>query len=80
MAKGKHKNFTKRNEDRSASSEPSTPTTASPVYPRTREKQDSYLKLYIMMLVQDFKKDINDSLKEIQEKTAKWVEALKEEV
>jgi uncharacterized protein YdcH (DUF465 family) len=32
-----------------------------------------------MMLVEDFKKGINNSLKEIQENTAKHVEALKEE-
>jgi hypothetical protein len=32
-----------------------------------------------MVLVEDFKKDINNSLKEIQENTAKQVEALKEE-
>ena len=32
-----------------------------------------------MMLVEDFKKDINNSLKEIQEKTPKQVEGLKEE-
>jgi hypothetical protein len=32
-----------------------------------------------MMLVEDFKKDINNSLKEILENTAKQVEALKEE-
>jgi hypothetical protein len=32
-----------------------------------------------MMLVEDFKKGINNSLKEIQENTAKKVEALKEE-
>jgi hypothetical protein len=32
-----------------------------------------------MMLVEDFKKEINNSLKEIQENTAKQVEALKEE-
>ena len=31
-----------------------------------------------MMLVEDFKKDINNSLKEIQENTAKQVEVLKE--
>jgi hypothetical protein len=31
------------------------------------------------MLVEDIKKDINNSLKEIQENTAKKVEALKEE-
>jgi hypothetical protein len=31
-----------------------------------------------MMLIEDFKKDINSSLKEIQENTGKQVEALKE--
>jgi hypothetical protein len=29
-----------------------------------------------MMMIEDFKKDINNSLKEIQEKTGKQVEAL----
>ena len=32
-----------------------------------------------MMLVEDFKKEINNSLKEIQENTAKQVEGLKQE-
>jgi hypothetical protein len=32
-----------------------------------------------MMLEEDFKKDINKSLKEIQENTAKKLEGLKEE-
>jgi hypothetical protein len=40
-AKGKHKNLTNRNQDRSPSSEPSTPTSASPGYPNTPTKQDS---------------------------------------
>ena len=31
------------------------------------------------MMIEDFKKDINNSIKEIQEKTSKQVEALKEE-
>ena len=31
-----------------------------------------------MMIIEDFKKDINGSLKEIQENTGKQVEALKE--
>jgi hypothetical protein len=61
-----------------ASSEPSTPTAASTGYPNTPEKQDSDLKSYLIMLVQDFK-DINNSLKEIQENIDKQVETLKEE-
>ena len=79
MAKGKHKNIANRNQEHWASSEPSTPTTMSPGYPNTPEKQDSDLKSYLMMLVEDFKKGINNSLKEIQENTAKQVEDIKEE-
>ena len=78
MAKGKRKNLTNRNEDGSPSSVPSTPTSASPGYPNTPEKQDSNLKSCFMMLVEDFKKDIKNSLEEIQENTGKEVEVLKE--
>ena len=78
MVKGKHKNLTNRNQEHWASSEPSTPIT-SPGYPNTPEKQDVDLKSYLMMVVEDFKKGINNSLKEIQENTAKQVEDLKEE-
>ena len=77
MAKGKHKNLTNRNQEHWASSEPSTPTITSPGYPNTPEKQDMDLKSYLMMVVEDLKKGINTSLKEIQENTAKQVEALK---
>lgn len=54
------------------------PTTASSGYPNTHEMQDSDLKSYLMMLVKDFRKGINNSLKEIQENTAKQVEALEQ--
>ena len=64
-------NLTNRSQDNLASSEPSTPTTASPGYPNTPEKQDLDLKSYLMMVVEDFKKGINNSLKEIQENTGK---------
>jgi hypothetical protein len=67
MAKGKHKNLTNRNQKYTASSEPSSPTTANPAYPNTAEKQDMDLKSHLMMLIENFKKDINNSLKEIQE-------------
>jgi hypothetical protein len=65
MAKGKCKNLTNRNQDHSPSSEPSTPTSAGPGYPNTLNKQDSDLKSYLMVLVEDFKKYFNNSLKEI---------------
>jgi hypothetical protein len=58
MAKGKgrRKNLTNRNKNHSSSSEPSTPTSSSPGYPNTPKKQDSDLKSYPMMLVEDIKK------------------------
>jgi hypothetical protein len=79
MLKGKCKNLTNRNQDHWTSSEPNTPITVSARYPNTHKKQDSDLKSHLMMLVEDFKKGINNSLKEIQENTAKQVEVLKKE-
>ena len=79
MVKGKGKNISKRNQGYLAQSEPSSPTTASHGYPNTPEKQDSDLKTHLMMMIKDFKKDINNSLKEIQN-TDKQVKALKEKI
>jgi hypothetical protein len=62
-AKGKCMNLTNRNKDDRAASEPITPTTASPGYSNTPNKQDSDLKSYLMMVVEDFKQDINNSCK-----------------
>jgi hypothetical protein len=76
MVKGKCRNLTNRNQDYLASSAPSTPTTATPGYPNTQEKQDSDLKSYLMMLIEDFNEDINNSLKERQKNTGKEVETL----
>jgi hypothetical protein len=61
------------------SSEPNSPTIARPGYPNTPEKQDSDLKSLLMMMIKDFKKDINNSLKEIQENIGKQLGALKKE-
>jgi hypothetical protein len=77
MAKGKCKNLTNRNQNHSPSSEPSTPTSASTEYPNTPKKLDPELKAYLMMMVEDIKKDINNSLKEIQENTIKRYKSLK---
>jgi hypothetical protein len=78
MAKGKRKNLTNRIQEHSAAAAPSTPTSASPGFPNTRKKLDQDLKAYLMMMVEDLKKDFNNSLKEIQENTAKEVQVLKE--
>uniref|UniRef100_UPI001AEF901D hypothetical protein n=1 Tax=Borreliella garinii TaxID=29519 RepID=UPI001AEF901D len=59
--------------------EPSSPTTASPEYPNTLEKQDLDLKSQLMMMIEDIEKDINNSLKEIQENLGQQAEIMKEE-
>jgi hypothetical protein len=79
MAGGKHKNISNRNHGYLASSEPNSPTIASPGYPKTLVKQDSDLKSLLMKMIEDIKKDINNSLKEIQENTGKQQGPLKEE-
>ena len=68
-ARGKFKNISNRNQGYLASSEPSSPTIASPGNIITLEKQDSDLKSLLMMVIEDIKKDINNSFKEIQENT-----------
>ena len=79
MEKGKGKNLTNRNQEHLSSSEPRTHTLPSPGHPNTPKKLDPDLKAYLMMMVEDIKKDFNNSFKEIQENTAKQVEDLKEE-
>jgi len=71
MARGNCKNLGNKNQYYSASSEPSSPTEGNSGYPNTPEKQDLDLKSLLMMMVEDFKKDINNSLKEIQDNTGK---------
>ena len=77
MAKGKRRNVANRNQGNMAPSKPNIPTRASPGCPNTPEKQDLGLKSQLMMLMEGFKKNINNSLKEIQENTSKEGEALK---
>jgi gas vesicle protein len=79
MVKGKCKNLTNRNQDHSPSSEPSTATLPRPGHPNKPENLDLDLKAYLMMMVEDSKKELNNSLKDIQENTAKQVEDIKEE-
>ena len=68
------KNISNGNQGYLALSENSSPTSASPGYPNTPEKQDSDLKSHLMMMIKDFKKDINNFHKEIQENTGKQVD------
>jgi hypothetical protein len=78
MAKGKRKNLTNRNQDHSPSSKLSTPTSARPGYTNTPEKLDMDLKAYLMTIVEDIKMDFKNSLKGIQENTAKELQVIKE--
>ena len=78
MVGGKHKNISNRKQGYLVSSDPNSPNIGSPGYTIQPEKQDSDLKSLFMTMIEDFKKDINNSLKEIQENTGKQVEALKE--
>ena len=81
MVGGNQKNISNRNQDYLASSEPNSPTIASPVYTVlfTAEKQDMDQKSLLMMMIEDFKQDIKNPLKEIQENTGKQLEAIKKE-
>jgi hypothetical protein len=77
MAKGKHKTIGNRSQTMWESSEPSYPTTASLIN-NTPENQESVLKSYLMRIIESFKEEINNSLKEIQEKkpTSKYMKEL----
>ena len=59
MARGKLKNRSNRNQSYLASSKPNSPTTASPGYTITPEKQDIDLKSLLMTMMEDFKKEIH---------------------
>ena len=72
MAGGKHKNRSNRNQGYLASSEPNFPTIASPGYTITREKQDMDQKSLLMMMMEDFKREIKENI-------GKQLEAFKEE-
>jgi hypothetical protein len=79
MMRGKCKNISNRKQFDLATTEPSSATTASPGFPNTPLKRDSDINSHFMKMIEDFKKDINTSLKEIQKNTSKQIEALKEE-
>jgi hypothetical protein len=77
VAGGKQENRSNRNQGYLSSSELNSPTSASPGYTITPEKQDMDLKSLLIMMMEDYKKEINNSLKEIQENTGKQLEDLR---
>jgi hypothetical protein len=76
MVKCKHKTIRNRSQNTWASSESSSPMTASTEYSNIPENQKADLKSYLMKIIVSFKEDINDPLKEIQENTVKQVKEL----
>ena len=54
MTGEKRKNRSNRNQGYLASSEPNSPTVASPGYTITPEKEDMDLKSLLMMMMEDF--------------------------
>ena len=56
MVRGNHKNISNRNQDYLASSEPSSPNTASPEYPRAPKSKTQIKKSHLIMM-KDFKKE-----------------------
>jgi hypothetical protein len=78
MARSKVKNISNRDEGYLASSDSSSLISVRPGYPKTPENQDCDRKSYLMMMIEEFKMNINNSLKEMQENTGEEVEALKD--
>jgi hypothetical protein len=56
----------------------SEPRHASPGFPKTPLKQDLDLNSHFMKIIEDFKKDIKSSIKEIQENAIKQEKELKQ--
>jgi hypothetical protein len=63
----KRKNRSNRKQGYLASSEPNSPTIARPGHTITLKKQGLDRKSLLMKMIEGFKKNINNSLKEIQE-------------
>jgi hypothetical protein len=75
MAKGNHKTISNRSQYTWVLSETTSSTRASPKYNNTPENLEAELKSYL--ITESFKKDLNNSLKEIQENRGKQVTGLK---
>jgi len=75
MVKGKHKNINRRNH---TAWHQQNPAFAPQKSRNTATHLKSNIQIY-MKMIEDFKKDINNSLKEIQDKTGKDIETLKKE-
>jgi hypothetical protein len=80
MSRHKSKTISNRSQYTWALPEPSSPTTASPEYTNTHKNQEAVLKTLSYKDNRVFKRDINNSLKEIQDNTIKQVKELNKAV
>jgi hypothetical protein len=62
MARAKCKTKRRRSQYILAPTEPSSPNTASPGYPKSPKAHDVDVKSYLMKIKESFKEDINNSL------------------
>jgi hypothetical protein len=67
MAKGQHKNTINKSQDNIAPPEFIYLTTKSPEYSNTAEALENNIKSNLTKMIEDFKEEINKSLKETQE-------------
>jgi len=64
MASSKPKNLCNRKQDYPSPSQHSSPTTTSTGYTKIPEKKDLDLKSHLILMIEDFNKDINNPLKQ----------------
>jgi len=79
MKRVKHRNLRNKNQYYVASAEPSFPTKENTGYLNTPEKQDLDLKSQSLIMMEDFERNLKNSLRKMQENTSEQVEALREE-
>jgi hypothetical protein len=71
MVKDKHKIISNRSQNTWASSDPGSPIIEIPRYTNIPENLKSVLKYYLIKVIESFKEDIKNSLKEIQKTKVK---------
>lgn len=80
MVRGKQKTISNRNQYTLASSEPTFSEHSKPWVSNIPENQDADQKSHLIKIIESFKEDIYNSLKEIQESTGKQVKELNKSI
>jgi len=79
MTRGKRRNIRNRNQDYLASAESSYPTKENTGYLNSPEKQDLDWKSQLLIMMEEFKRNLKNPLKRMQQNTSEQVESLREE-